>query len=154
MATLEKTGVMPLIRTNVLQISADEDINWINWRSEMDAREINKAIGAHGVWKVRLREAIESGVSDYVPETVAADSACEFGKWMYNIPAAERPVEFWEKVQKVHAQFHQEAGKILKLALEGKRDQALEMMNDLRGEFVTTSIEMTTILSEWKKVSA
>lgn len=120
----------------------------------MDAREINKAIGAHGVWKVRLREAIETGTSDYRPETVAADSACDFGTWFYAIPATERPKEFWEQVQKVHARFHQEAGRILKLALEGKRDDALATMTDLRGEFVTTSIELTTILSDWKKVSS
>lgn len=120
----------------------------------MDAREINKAIGAHGVWKVRLREAIESGASDYHPETVSADAACDFGKWLYAIPSAERPAEFWEKVHKVHARFHQEAGKILKLALEGRRDDALAAVTDLRGDFVTTSIEMTAILSEWKKVSS
>lgn len=120
----------------------------------MDAREINKAIGAHGVWKVRLREAIESGTSDHSPETVGADSACEFGKWLYAIPVAERPAEFWGQVQKVHARFHQEAGKILRLALEGKRDEALELTTDMRGDFVTASIEMTDVLSRWKKVSS
>lgn len=118
----------------------------------MDAREINKAIGAHGVWKVRLREAVELGTSDYRPEKVAADCECDFGKWLYAIPPTERPREFWDKVQGVHARFHKEAGEILKLALIGKRDEALAKITDLRGEFVSTSIEMTTILSEWKKV--
>lgn len=120
----------------------------------MDVRELNRAIGAHGVWKVRLREAIESGASDYHPETVAADAACEFGKWLYSIPTGERSAEFWEKVQRIHARFHNEAGKILQLAVDGRRDEALALVTDLRGEFVTTSIEMTNLLAEWKKVSS
>lgn len=120
----------------------------------MDAREINKAIGAHGVWKVRLREAIETGKSDHSPEKVGADCECEFGKWFYSIPLADRPAEFWNPIRLVHARFHAEAGRILKLALDGKRDEALDLVTDLRGDFVTSSIEMTTLLSEWKKVSA
>lgn len=119
----------------------------------MDAREINKAIGAHGVWKVRLREAIETGASDYHPATVASDTACDFGMWLHSIPAVERPKEYWEMVQNIHARFHLEAGSILKLALDGKREEALAMITDLRGEFVTTSIELITILSDWKKTS-
>lgn len=120
----------------------------------MDALEINKAIGAHGVWKVRLRDAIQKGISDHTPETVGADSACDFGKWLYAIPHGERHPEFWERVHKVHAVFHKEAGKILKLALDGKRDEALALVSDLKGEFMQSSIEMTKVLSEWEKVSA
>jgi hypothetical protein len=120
----------------------------------MDAREINKAIAAHGVWKVRLHEAIASGKSDYQPGIVALDTACEFGKWFYGIPAADRPAAFWPNIQQLHARFHEEAGRILKLALEGKADEALSLMTDLRGVFVSTSTELTTTLFEWKKVSS
>jgi hypothetical protein len=120
----------------------------------MDAREINKAIAAHGLWKVRLHEAITSGKSDFKPATVASDTACEFGKWFYAIPTADRPAEFWPKIQPLHARFHEEAGRILHLALEGKQDDALTLMTDLHGIFVSTSIALTTILAEWKKVSS
>lgn len=120
----------------------------------MDVREINKAIGAHGVWKVRLREAIASGSSDHSPGVVANDAACDFGKWLNAIPAADRCTEFWDKVHKVHLRFHQEAGKILALALNGNPDAAMELITDMRGEFVTTSIELTTVLSDWKKFNS
>lgn len=119
----------------------------------MKAREINKAIAAHGVWKVRLHEAITSGASDYRPESVALDTACDFGKWFYAIPIAERPAELWWKVQRLHAMFHKEAGRILTLALEGKSDEALALMTDLGGVFVSTSIELTNTLNEWKKLA-
>lgn len=120
----------------------------------MDAREINKAIAAHGVWKVRLRDAIASGASDYKPETVALDNACDFGRWFYAIPEADRPLEFWAKVKKLHARFHQVAGRVLELALGGKPEEALAMMTDMGGGFVTTSIELTNTLAAWKKVSS
>jgi methyl-accepting chemotaxis protein len=120
----------------------------------MDAHEINKAIAAHGMWKVRLHDAIEKGTSDYQPKVVALDNACEFGKWFYSIPAADRPADFWPKVQLLHARFHQEAGRILQLALDGKKEEALGFMTDLRGVFVSTSIELTGTLAEWKKVSS
>lgn len=119
----------------------------------MDAREINKAIAAHGVWKVRLHEAITSGASDYRPESVALDTACDFGKWFYAIPVAERPAEFWGKVQELHARFHTEAGRILKFALEGNPDEALALMTDLTGEFVSTSVALTKTLYQWKQLS-
>lgn len=118
----------------------------------MEAREINKAIAAHGVWKARLHEAITSGASEYLPGTVSLDNACEFGKWFYAIPVADRPEEFWEKIQKLHAHFHENAGKILKLALNGKSDEALALMTDLSGDFVKTSSELTNTLYAWKQV--
>lgn len=119
----------------------------------MDAREINKAMAAHGVWKVRLREAIESGQSEYQPQVVARDRECEFGKWLHSIPAGERPPEFWNKVQELHVCFHQEAGRILSLALSGEQEEALSLVGDLRGRFVTTSIELTNMLQAWKQAS-
>ena len=118
----------------------------------MDAREINKAIAAHGVWKVRLHEAISTGKSDYQPGIVALDTACEFGKWFYAIPTADRPAEFWPKIQQLHARFHEEAGRILKLALDGIAAEALSLMTDLKGVFVSTSTALSTTLYEWKQV--
>ncbi|TWJ16460.1 CZB domain-containing protein [Geobacter argillaceus] len=117
----------------------------------MKARELNKAIAAHGVWKVRLHEAITSGTSEYRPESVALDTACEFGKWFYAIPVAERPAELWGKVQRLHALFHKEAGRILEFALEGNPEEALALMTDLGGVFVSTSIELSNTLYAWKQ---
>jgi hypothetical protein len=115
-----------------------------------DAREINKAIAAHGTWKVRLYEAIEKGNSEFKPEVVKLDTACDFGKWLYSIPPAERSGAYWEKVKDIHARFHETAGRILKLAVEGKSKDALDLITDLKGDYVTTSILLTNTLNEWK----
>src|SRR4030067_3690693 len=54
--------------------------------------EITKAIGAHGVWKMRLRTAIDSGKADANAADVAKDSVCAFGQWLYGaVPPAARP---------------------------------------------------------------
>lgn len=117
----------------------------------MSVREINKAMAAHGAWKIRLREAIESGTSEYSPEIVAVDKVCEFGKWLYSISTSERSNPYWPEVQQLHKQFHEEAGRILKLALNGNQDEALNLTTAFDGKFVTTSIALTNKLNDWKK---
>jgi len=44
------------------------------------AEEITKAIGAHGMWKQRLRQAIDTGKSEFTVERVRPDNLCDFGK--------------------------------------------------------------------------
>ena len=52
--------------------------------------EITKAVGAHVVWQMRLRTAIETGKAVANAADVATDNACAFGQWLYGsaIPAA------------------------------------------------------------------
>jgi len=46
----------------------------------LNTEEITKAISAHGNWKQRLRQAIESGNSEYTVEKLKVDNQCDFGK--------------------------------------------------------------------------
>jgi len=41
---------------------------------------ITKGIGAHGMWKQRIIDAINKGESEWTPAIVAQDNQCEFGK--------------------------------------------------------------------------
>ena len=52
--------------------------------------EINKAIGAHGMWKFRLDQAVEKGTSEFTVDNVRKDNLCDFGRWLYGptVPAA------------------------------------------------------------------
>ena len=45
---------------------------------------ITKGIGAHGMWKQRILDAIKTGKSEWTPEIVCQDNQCEFGKWLYS----------------------------------------------------------------------
>ena len=47
-------------------------------------------IGAHGMWKQRLIDAIRTGESQWTPEIVCQDDQCDFGKWLYSCGAHEK----------------------------------------------------------------
>lgn len=117
----------------------------------MNPREINKAIANHGYWKVRLQDAIESGKSEWTPEQANNDKLCEFGQWFHSLPTLDKNSSHWKRIEPLHSQFHSFAGTILKMALDGRTDEAISIISDVNGEFVTTSIALTTALHEWKK---
>ncbi len=48
--------------------------------------KINKVLGAHGLWKQRLRDAIETGRSEFTADRVPNSNICEFGKWFNLLP--------------------------------------------------------------------
>jgi hypothetical protein len=53
-------------------------------------------------------------------------------------------------VKVIHEKFHVTAAQILKLAVEGKPQEALALINDMKGEYVTSSILLTNTLQMWK----
>ncbi|MBF0489582.1 MAG: CZB domain-containing protein [Candidatus Omnitrophica bacterium] len=88
---------------------------------------ISKAIGIHSKWTFHLEQAIRLGTSDYKPEIVKSDSHCEFGKWLVTeAPATLRILPIYRDIKDLHAQFHIEAGRVLALALSGKKEQAAQ----------------------------
>jgi hypothetical protein len=112
--------------------------------------EIEKAIGAHGMWKTRLNDAIETGKSEFAPEKVCTDNQCEFGKWLYGatITAADKVGDHYEGIRKLHAEFHKITGDVLKLALEGKKAEAQKLVGT-GGRFANLSAELTRAMMKW-----
>ena len=112
--------------------------------------QINKAIGAHGAWKARLRAAIDTGSSDFKPEIVQTDNQCEFGKWLHNEGNAEiRKMPVYKTVVQYHAEFHKEAARVLTLAVSGKKDEAEEAMK-AGSKFAIVSSSLTSTMMEWR----
>ncbi|MCK6452286.1 MAG: CZB domain-containing protein [Alphaproteobacteria bacterium] len=113
--------------------------------------QINKAIGAHGMWKQHLRNAIEAGKSDFTVGNVSKDNLCDFGNWLYGpgLTAAEKGTLDFEKVKALHSRFHQCASKVLACALAGKRGEAESMMG-VSGEFSSVSADLTRAMQVWK----
>lgn len=116
--------------------------------------EIDAAIAAHGYWKVRLKEAIRTGTSEFKPTLVRMDSQCEFGKWLYqSISPGDKNSPNYATVKELHAKFHKEAGRILELAISKKNVEA-EQGIALGSEFARLSAEMVRTLSAWKNASS
>lgn len=56
----------------------------LNYGAYMSVQEeISKAIAAHGQWKQKLRNAIETQECESTPSKVKMDNNCSFGKWLY-----------------------------------------------------------------------
>ncbi len=113
-------------------------------------QDLNTAIGAHAMWKLRLANAIANGTSEFVPERVEPDNLCDFGKWLYGLSVSERNSDQWKKVQALHAAFHKEASQILRLALRNQKAEAQKRM-DYGGSFAKASTDLTLAMMDWKK---
>ena len=89
-------------------------------------REITSAIGAHSVWKSHLKEAVSSGNLDVPLETIAADDACQFGRWLVTVAAEARTTYAQQHalVKGRHAHFHERAARVAELATTGHREKA------------------------------
>lgn len=117
------------------------------------AEEIDKALVAHGAWKLRLKSAIGTGNTDIQVSQVQTDNHCEFGKWFYRLPVPVRTTELGLKVQDLHARFHVEAALVLDLALKGRREEAVQAIA-LGSRYATISGQLALSLSQWKNALA
>ncbi len=118
----------------------------------MNSQEILKAIAAHGMWKRRLKSAIEAGHSDVTPEQVAPANLCAFGKWLQTLPSSEHS-EHFKKVQPLHATFHKEAAHVLKLVLSGNSAEANKSIA-AGGSYTIASAKLTEAMMGWGKAIA
>ena len=107
------------------------------------------ALAAHDNWKRRLHQAIATGEADITVEQASVDNACAFGRWLYNdVPWRARKSWDYANVRKLHAAFHQEAGKVLALALAGHSNDALIAMTH-GSAFADTSDKLAFALRDW-----
>ena len=112
--------------------------------------EIDRAIYAHGVWKVQLRTAIGKGSSTFTPEKVRCDDCCEFGKWLHGptISPEMRQGLPHQVVTRLHREFHLAAAKVLEQAVTHHADDAKALFG---GEFSERSEILVTVLNKWKR---
>lgn len=110
--------------------------------------QIMAAIGAHGLWKGRLANAIEAGQCEFDVKKVECDDHCEFGKWLHGtIDAGSKQMPDYARVKAQHALFHKEAAKVLRMALAGQKSEATKALN---GEYAKVSGDLVQLLREWR----
>ena len=110
--------------------------------------EINKAIGAHGIWKMRLRTAIDTGKADAVASDVAKDHVCAFGQWLYgSVPPAARTSADYSTVRKLHADFHKCAAQVIECVGKGDKAKADAVM---ASDYAKVSSDLTSAMMKWK----
>jgi len=114
-------------------------------------REIREAVAAHEQWKKRLISAIDDGACDSDPCDLERDDSCPFGAWLHNGIASYLKISAtYAVVMRTHADFHREAARVLRLALEGKRDEALRQLG--AGSFFSRSSDkLASLLMLWNQ---
>ena len=118
-------------------------------KSKMIIDEINNAIGAHGMWKMRLRTAIATSTCDITSHDAGCDNKCAFGKWLYG-PTLDHAVRAgvpYQVIRRLHAEFHQAAGTVL---AEVERGNAAGAQAQMSGEFTERSEKLVRALTKWK----
>ncbi len=115
-----------------------------------DPSELNKAIKNHSVWKVRLKDAVDTGKSEFTPSQVRDNNMCAFGQWLNSLPLSEKSLEEYKNISALHAEFHATAAKVLQMALDGRKEEAHTALTDIRGDFMYTSAKLTNALMDWK----
>ncbi|SBT04073.1 conserved hypothetical protein [Candidatus Accumulibacter aalborgensis] len=115
-----------------------------------DVVDIEAAIGQHAVWMTHLRNAVLGAYSGMDREYIRADNQCEFGKWLYgsHLSAEQRVSEYFQAVQRLHAEFHQLAARVLDLAASGRMVEAYSL---LYGEYVTMSGRLVIAMRAWQE---
>ena len=116
--------------------------------------ELERAIGAHGAWKIKLRMAIETGKVDAQLEEIRTDDHCAFGKWLHGptLTETDKLSPHYRKVLELHAEFHKTAARVAGLAVVGQRTEAESLMS-LRGDYSTISTQLTLAMIDWKKAT-
>lgn len=111
--------------------------------------EITKAIGAHGMWKLRLKTAISSGTADLSVSKASSDCECAFGKWLHGpeLDAQTRSGMPYRVVLRLHREFHHAAGQVVAAVERGNRAVAQDLLD---GEFTARSEKLVRALTKWK----
>jgi len=116
--------------------------------------QVQAAIGAHGMWKARLRQAMDSGSSEFKVDVVRLDDRCDFGRWLYGEARQGHGSDpQFEVVRKLHAEFHAEAAKVLGHAVAGNKGQAKASMA-MGGPFSRVSSSLIGALTSWRAAAA
>lgn len=113
------------------------------------ATGINQAIAAHSDFRERLVSAIAAGQSSLTVERVCQDNQCTLGRWLYTMDGSTQATPRWQCVRTVHAEFHQEAARVLEFALAGKARDARSAIA-YSSAYTGLSRRLTTELEAWK----
>jgi hypothetical protein len=110
---------------------------------------IKRALGAHGMWKQRLKQAISTGSSEFKVENVRPDNLCDFGKWLISLTPAEQQSSHYKSIKELHAKFHIEAAHVLGLAVKGQKQAATEALGH-DSNYAKISTSLTLAMMDWE----
>ena len=118
----------------------------------IDPKEIRQHIAGHGLWKARLRDALDGGAEGLDPDDIRPDDRCAFGKWLRAMPSSTQETAHFKNVKELHRLFHLEAAGIVELIQGGERERA-ETSIRMRGDFSKRTSRLTRAMVAWMEGS-
>ena len=112
--------------------------------------DVDAIIDAHRQWKVKLRDAIETGAKVDVP-TLSRDDCCALGKWIYADGQRLRARRSFVALVDKHACFHRVAGQVGELINRGEYAAAEDALGH-GTPFSSATSEVVQVLSAAKRV--
>lgn len=115
-------------------------------RTEL-AAQIRVALASHAMWRHHLEHAVLTGRAPRSPEEVRCEDRCAFGAWLLGLAPLRAAPQFGE-VRHLHARFHEEAARVLELAIQGQPQAAAQAMA-AQGRFDRAARDLREALEAW-----
>ncbi len=112
--------------------------------------DVDAIIDGHRQWKVKLRDAIESGDKVDVA-TLSRDDCCGLGQWIYADGQRLRGRDSFTALVAKHAHFHTVAGEVGTLINTGRFEQAIDALAP-NTAFTQATSEVVSVLSAAKRL--
>jgi hypothetical protein len=107
------------------------------------------AIQAHTNWKLRLAAQCQAAASNTIDvQALAKDDVCELGKWLYGAGRKLASDPKFKDLVDGHARFHKSAAAIAVSIQQGKKDEALALIQAPDSEFGKLSLRVCKCLMD------
>ena len=111
--------------------------------------QIDDAIAAHAMWKLRIDNAMKGKDEDFDLSVAGDNHACAFGKWLDSEKDHLKKEKLYDQVFELHAQVHQQIASILSLVRQGEKAKAAEAMG-IDSVYRDVSARLVRTLMHWK----
>jgi methyl-accepting chemotaxis protein len=113
-----------------------------------DTMDFDGVIQAHMQWKSKLRDFLDGKGDKLDPAVVGRDDKCALGQWIYGKGAAHSHKPGFTQLKGKHADFHQCAAQVIRLAQGGDKSGADRVLQD---EFASLSEQAVSEIRRIKR---
>lgn len=94
-------------------------------------RQIDAVLASHGSWHQQMVTEIKHSKGAFAPDSTKARGGCFFGDWLEGETLDEtiRKSEPYSVVRWLHGECHKLMDEIVRLARDGRRAEAIELLN-------------------------
>lgn len=114
-------------------------------------KNVSDAIGAHSMWKTKLKTAVRTGVLPKPASDIACDDQCSFGKWIYGMTGdtSLSGSSHYTAVKAKHAEFHKAVAAVARAVEVGDKGKAEALLEG--PDFTNTTHDLKQLLLKWRQ---